>query len=81
MTSILLADDDNDDVLLFEHALNEVSANTSLIIARDGQELMELLHSYTLPYPNAIFLDLNMPKKNGIECLQEIKSNEQFIVI
>ena len=76
-TKLLLADDDTDDCFLFREALNEISANTILTIASDGAELMDLLTSDAV-LPAAVFLDLNMPRKNGFECLKEIKQNEKF---
>lgn len=71
--SIFLADDDQDDVGLFEEALSEISNDTKLTTAGDGNEILELLHKNVPPPPYAIFLDLNMPRKTGFECLREIK--------
>lgn len=71
--SIFLADDDGDDCLLFEDALREIDLQTRLTIASDGMELMHILKKTDSPFPDVIFLDLNMPCKNGFECLQEIK--------
>ncbi len=73
--SIFLADDDEDDCMLFEDALREICAETKLTTANDGEQLMKLLLENTSALPNSIFLDLNMPRKNGFECLEEIRSN------
>jgi CheY-like chemotaxis protein len=73
--NIFLAEDDQDDCLLFEDALKEVSSSASLTMASDGQELMKLLKEQTNPAPAVIFLDLNIPRKNGFECLKEIRSS------
>lgn len=73
--SIFLADDDADDCMLFEDALREVSEATELTTASDGVELIKLMEDTVLTKPDVIFLDLNMPRKNGIECLQYIKSH------
>jgi CheY-like chemotaxis protein len=73
---ILLADDDNDDCLLFEEALGELPLATRLNVVNDGEELMQLLTKETQELPSVIFLDLNMPRKNGLECLLEIKKNK-----
>jgi len=75
---ILLADDDNDDCLLFEEALGELPLPTRLSVANDGEQLMQLLTNETTVFPDVIFLDLNMPRKNGIECLFEIKGNRMI---
>lgn len=71
--SIFLADDDEDDCVLFQDAMNEVAQEYELVIAYDGQELLETLVERVPPAPKVIFIDLNMPRKNGMECLQEIK--------
>jgi CheY-like chemotaxis protein len=74
--NIYLADDDEDDRLFFQDALSEVCTEVTLTIAKDGVELMHKLHLQPSPLPDVIFLDLNMPAKNGFECLVEIKRNE-----
>jgi CheY-like chemotaxis protein len=73
--SIFLADDDSDDCLLFEDALREVGFPVQLTTANDGLQLMEILDKTVPPPPDVIFLDLNMPCKNGFECLEEIKQS------
>lgn len=67
---ILLADDDADDRELFEEALSDIHPNAVLTTAQDGEELMFILRNYHKP--DLLFLDLNMPRKNGKECLHEI---------
>lgn len=69
---VILADDDQDHAFLFERILKKVDPDKRLTIAKDGSELLTLL-STTIP--DLLFLDLNMPCKNGIECLREIRSN------
>jgi CheY-like chemotaxis protein len=76
--SFFLADDDDDDRLLFEDALRELSTETSLTVATDGVDLMEKLEETVPPPPSVIFLDINMPRKNGFECLTEMKQIEKF---
>jgi DNA-binding NtrC family response regulator len=78
--SIFLADDDIDDCFLFEDALREVSLSTHLSITHDGVELMQLLNS-TENLPSTVFLDLNMPRKNGFQCLAEIKQSEKLMFL
>ncbi|XZF14627.1 response regulator [Chitinophagaceae bacterium MMS25-I14] len=76
--NIFLADDDADDRVLFEDALKEICKKTTLTTAIDGTELMEMLHRIPSPLPDVIFLDLNMPRKNGFECLDEIKGDPKL---
>jgi CheY-like chemotaxis protein len=75
---IILADDDEDDRLFFTDAFSEIKINTKVDTYNDGIELMSYLNSDGARLPQILFLDLNMPKKNGIECLLEIKSNPKF---
>lgn len=72
---ILLVDDDPDEHLLFEDALKELSGAPRLAYARDGQQLMQFLNTEKAELPAIIFLDLNMPRMNGFECLQEIRKS------
>ncbi|MEO8582949.1 MAG: response regulator [Flavitalea sp.] len=73
-THILFSDDDTDDALLFTQAADLLSTPILLSFAEDGEQLMRYLSKETLP--DLIFLDLNMPVKNGIECLTEIRSDK-----
>ena len=75
---IILADDDEDDRMFFTDAFDELKINTKVQTFINGLELMNYLNEDTSVLPNVLFLDLNMPKKNGIECLLEIKENERF---
>ena len=76
--NILLADDDQDDCLFFKEALNELLISTHLTTVHDGEQLMHLLHDETSELPDVLFLDLNMPRKNGFECLSEIKQSKKL---
>lgn len=71
---ILLADDDENDRLLFTDALHELKINTELFTVNNGIELMDFLANNEQNMPHLLFLDLNMPFKNGFECLREIRS-------
>jgi len=75
---IALADDDEDDRLFFTDAFSELKMSTKVQTYNDGVALMDYLNHDEAILPNVLFLDLNMPRKNGIECLQEIKSNSKF---
>ena len=77
LKNILLADDDPDDCDLFRTAISELKIGASLTMVYDGVQLMNLLKEYgTLPC--VLFLDQNMPKKNGMTCLKEIKNDEKL---
>lgn len=75
---ITLADDDEDDRLFFTEAFSELKINTRVNTVNDGVELMDFLNNEDSVLPNVLFLDLNMPRKNGVECLLEIKQNDRF---
>lgn len=79
--TIALADDDEDDRLFFTDAFEELKINTVVSTHCDGEELMNYLHNPETVLPNILFLDLNMPKKNGFECLLEIKKEQKFDTI
>ncbi len=72
---ILLADDDDDDRYFFAQAIQELSGSIKLSTANDGTELLRLLKDTVVELPDLIFLDLNMPRKNGLECLEELRQN------
>ena len=72
---ILLADDDQDDRFFFARAFEKVPIPTKLTTVENGEKLMHYLSGNSI-LPDALFLDLNMPRKNGLECLSEIKNNE-----
>jgi len=76
--NILLADDDMDDCLLFKDALEELALGASLITVHDGERLIQHLEKVSANLPDVLFLDLNMPRKNGFECLTEIKEHSVF---
>ena len=75
---LLLADDDIDDCDFFKDAIDELSATLKLTIVNNGVELMEFLMENPNNTPDLIFLDLNMPKKSGLECMVEIKSSDSL---
>jgi CheY-like chemotaxis protein len=74
---IYQADDDSDDREFFADALLEIDPNVTLRQAPDGMHLMDDLLTLSGPeLPEFIFLDINMPGKTGLECLQEIRKSE-----
>ena len=76
--NILLADDDIDDCNFFKEALEALPITTELKTVHDGDELLNYLAENTTQLPHVLFLDINMPRKNGFECLAEIKHNEKL---
>lgn len=76
--NILLADDDQDDCFFFEKALKELQIATDLKTVNDGERLMDYLSKNSEQPPDVLFLDLNMPRKSGSECLKEIKESEKL---
>jgi CheY-like chemotaxis protein len=75
---ILLADDDTDDCLFFKKALGELSISASLTAVHNGEDLMNYLTEHTEHLPHVLFLDINMPRKNGAECLSDIRANAKL---
>lgn len=75
---IYLAEDDADDRILFMEALRELYSEIAVELFVDGQQLLENLHKCQKDKPEILFLDINMPRKNGFECLKEIRSIEHF---
>lgn len=76
--SFLLVDDDVDDVLLFEEVLKEVDRNIRFTSSSNGIEALEFLNRNTGELPGLVFLDLNMPRMDGKECLRAIKQDERL---
>ena len=77
---LLLADDDEDDCLLFSDILNNLDIPTTFHFKSNGPDLLNFLNGISRPeeLPNFLFLDLNMPLRNGIECLDEIRANKKY---
>ena len=73
--NILLADDDEGDRVIFKQAFSELKIKTEVHTVNNGLQLMERLNMKDVQSPNLLFLDLNMPHKNGLECLKEIRRN------
>ena len=71
--NILLAEDDNADCLLFEEVLAELPVSVNLFTVTNGEQLLDWLNEKGNKLPDVLFLDLNMPRKNGFAALGEIK--------
>ena len=68
-----IVDDDVDDQELFIEAVNEVDKSIECISASNCEEALQILKSGEIALPDVIFLDLNMPRQNGKQCLAELK--------
>ena len=75
---VLLADDDEDDRIFFIDAFEELKMKTVVKTVSDGVELMNYLLSADARMPHVLFLDINMPRKGGLECLREIRGNDEI---
>ncbi len=73
---ILLAEDDKDDQELFQEALDKSEIPSELTVVDNGKELIDTLKDPNEPNPDIIFIDINMPEKNGKEALAEIKADD-----
>jgi CheY-like chemotaxis protein len=73
---VLCIDDDPDDTDFFCDAVKEVSSETACLVANDGLSALKILRSD--PQPDAIFLDINMPRMSGREVLIQIKKNYKW---
>lgn len=79
---ILLVEDSEADILLTVEAFAEAGVCNNLTIARDGVEALEMLRSPgSQPRPDVILLDINMPRMNGLELLNELKRDPEFMTI
>ncbi len=84
LQSILLAEDNPDDVELTLAGLTKLNLANDIVVARDGAEALDYLHcrgkyaARNKGNPAVVLLDLNMPKVDGLEVLREIKSTQNF---
>jgi CheY-like chemotaxis protein len=83
--TILMADDDPDDRRMTKEAFDESHLMNDLRFVEDGEELLDYLNrrgKYTdpesAPWPALLLLDLNMPRKDGREALEELKKDPRF---
>jgi CheY-like chemotaxis protein len=79
---ILIVEDNPGDVRLIQEILREAQVHHTLTVAEDGEEALNILQKKGkfagAAYPNLILLDLNLPKKKGLEVLREIKRDAQL---
>lgn len=73
ITTILIVDDDVEDQELLKEAIKEVDESVKCLSAKNGEEALEMLHTFLHKLPQLIFLDLNMPRMNGKILLSKLK--------
>lgn len=71
--TILVVDDDQDDINFFQEAINQIDINAACVIATNGDDAIEKLKTAPDFFPEYIFLDLVMPKMDGKKCIREIR--------
>lgn len=79
--TILYIDDDQDDLLIFEESVSTLYPDVTLFKAQSseaGMDILNQLESESKPFPSLIMIDMNMPKMNGRETLQHIRSIEKW---
>jgi DNA-binding response OmpR family regulator len=75
---ILLADDNTNEYIFFKHALSKASIPTHIYPLKGGIQVLQYLADPNSALTDIFFLDINMPMKNGKECLAAIRENEKF---
>ena len=78
---IVIIDDDRDDQEIFQEALYEVNPSIKCIAASSCEDGLSLLEENIDQLPDYIFLDLNMPRMNGKQCLKFLKDSERLRAI
>ncbi|MDI3321088.1 response regulator [Pinibacter soli] len=74
-TNVLIAEDDDDDYLIFSLAVEELSVQVVLSRAENGDILMKMLNEN---HPDLLFLDILMPCRDGRQCIREIRADSKF---
>src|SRR5690242_11119063 len=77
--TLMIIDDDEDDIELFCEAVRGVDRTIQCLSAKSSEEALEMLSLHTEYNPDCIFLDLNMPRMNGKQCLVKLKEIPHLI--
>jgi CheY-like chemotaxis protein len=75
---VVLVDDDPDDREFFQEVISELPYEIELTVYKNGQEFLNGMVARTEGMPDLVFLDLNMPVKNGKDALRELRSMDEF---
>jgi CheY-like chemotaxis protein len=83
MASILLVEDDQMDIMNVQRELRKNNIDVPLTIARNGREALNMLRGEggqeKIELPNVVMLDINMPRMNGLEFLEQLRSDPEFV--
>lgn len=74
LKQIVMIDDDEDDREFFKTAIDCINPQISVVSLFDGVYLTEYMQNNPSQKPDILFLDINMPRKDGFECLQELRA-------
>ena len=81
---VLIVEDNRDDVVFIEEALSESGFDVSLNVVRDGEEAigyLDMISSGERVLPDLVFLDLNLPRRSGLEFLGDMRGRERFRLV
>ena len=85
VADVLLVEDDPGDVMLTRDSFDDCHLGLNLHVARDGEEALSFLHRAGefagVPRPALILLDLNLPRRGGLEVLAELKADDDLRAI